>query len=120
MESNKKQKSIENGICYALLVVLALIFLFPLYWFFLNSLKSYEDLFQFPPKFWVWPLRFENYPEAYAYPALQFGKMLLNSTIITLVSVFGAVVSSTIVAYGFSRLRWRGRDKVFVLVKQTL
>lgn len=120
MESNKKQKSIENGICYALLVVLALIFLFPLYWFFLNSLKSYEDLFQFPPKFWVWPLRFENYPEAYAYPALQFGKMLLNSTIITLVSVFGAVVSSTIVAYGFSRLRWRGRDKVFVLVILTM
>ena len=46
--------------------------------------------------------------------------MLGNSFIITITSVIGAVVSSTIVAYGFSRLRWRGRDKVFVLVILTM
>lgn len=106
--------------CYAALVILAVIFLFPLYWFFLNSLKSYEQLFQFPPRFGVWPLRFANYPEAYAYSALNFGQMLKNSTIITVVSVAGAVLSSTIVAFGFSRIKWRGRDQVFVLVILTM
>lgn len=114
------EKRVQNGICYLLLIFLALIFMFPLYWFFLNSLKSYEQLFQFPPKFWVWPLRFANYPEAYNYPALQFGKMLWNSTIITVISVLGALCSSTLVAFGFSRVKWRGRDKVFVLVILTM
>ena len=106
--------------CYAALIILAVIFLFPLYWFFLSSFKSYEQLFQFPPKFWVWPFRTANYSEAYNYPALVFGKMLKNSTIITLLSVLGAVISSSIVAFGFSRLKWRGRDQIFMLVILTM
>ena len=118
--SMMNEKRIYNGICYVLLFLLAIIFLFPLYWFVLNSLKSYEQLFQFPPKFWVWPLRFENFPEAYAYPALEFGRMLLNSAIITLLSVLGALISSTIAAYGFSRVKWKGRDTVFMLVVLTM
>ncbi|MDO5416653.1 MAG: carbohydrate ABC transporter permease [Lachnospiraceae bacterium] len=114
------EKTIRKAVCYLMLGVLTVLFMFPLYWFFLNSVKSYEQIFQFPPKFWVLPLRLENYPEAYQYPALQFGQMLKNSAVITLVSVFGAVLSSTIVAYGFSRLRWRGRDAVFALVILTM
>ena len=106
--------------CYAALIGLSVIFLFPLYWFFLNSFKSYEDLFQFPPKFWVWPFRLANYSEAYAYPAFNFGGMLRNSIIITLLSIVGAVISSSIVAFGFSRLKWRGRDQVFMLVILTM
>lgn len=120
---NKKlvsEKTIRTISCYLILAILAVSFMFPIYWFFLNSLKSYEQLFQFPPKFWVWPLRFENYPEAYRYPSLQFGQMLKNSAIITVLSVIGAVLSSTIVAYGFSRLKWRGRDQVFALVILTM
>ena len=62
--------------CYAALLILAVIFVFPLYWFFLNSFKSYEQLFQYPPKFWVWPFRFANYLEAYKYPAFDFGQMM--------------------------------------------
>ena len=106
--------------CYAAFIGLSVIFLFPLYWFFLNSFKSYEDLFQFPPKFWVWPFRLANYSEAYAYPAFNFGGMLRNSIIITLLSIVGAVISSSIVAFGFSRLKWRGRDQVFMLVILTM
>lgn len=106
--------------CYAALLILAVIFMFPLYWFFLNSFKSYEQLFQFPPKFWVWPFRLVNYLEAYMYPAFDFGQMMKNSAIITITSVIGAVLSSSVVAFGFSRIRWRGRDQVFVLVILTM
>ena len=120
MNRTVSEKTLRKISCYLILVVLAIVFMFPLYWFFLNSLKSYEQIFQFPPEFGVWPLRFANYPEAYHYPALQFGQMLRNSTIITVVSVSGAVLSSTVVAYGFSRLKWRGRDQVFVLVILTM
>lgn len=113
-------KRIRKLLCYLVLILLSILFLFPLYWFFLSSLKSYEQLFQFPPKFWVWPLRFANYPEAFHYPAFRFGQMLKNSGIITLLSIIGALISSSIVAFGFSRIKWKGRDKVFVLVILTM
>ena len=106
--------------CYLTLILLSIIFLFPLYWFFLNSFKSYEQLFQFPPKFFVWPLRFANYPEAFRYPAFRFEQMLKNSGLITLLSIIGALISSSIVAFGFSRIKWKGRDKIFVLVILTM
>jgi len=118
--NNKSKKAVRTVSGYFILTVLAVLFMFPLYWFFLNSLKNYEQFFLYPPKFWVWPLRFANYLEAYRYPSLQFGQMLKNSVIITALSVIGTVLSSTIVAYGFSRIKWRGRDQVFVLVILTM
>jgi multiple sugar transport system permease protein len=120
MSGRVKKKNIRKALCYLALVALSVIFLFPLYWFLLNSLKTYEQIFQYPPKFFVWPLRFANYGEAYHYSALNFGKMLQNSVIITIVSVVGAVLSSSIVAFGFSQIKWRGRDQVFVLVILTM
>lgn len=115
-----KEKIYRKMGCYIMLFFLAVIFLFPLYWFFLNSFKSYEQLFQFPPKFWVWPFRLANYTEAFAYPAFDFAQMLKNSFIITGVSVIGAVLSSSVVAFGFSRIKWQGRDLIFVLVVLTM
>lgn len=106
--------------CYAALLILAVIFVFPLYWFFLNSFKSYEQLFQFPPKFWVWPFRIKNYFEAYTYPAFDFGRMMKNSAVITGLSVIGAVMSSSVVAFGFSRIKWRGRNQLFIVVILTM
>lgn len=120
MDKKIKGKYIRKALCYIILTILAAVFLFPLYWFVLNSLKTYEQIFQFPPKFFVWPLRFSNYSEAYRYSALDFGKMLQNSVVITILSVIGAVVSSSIVAFGFSQIKWRGRDQVFVLVILTM
>ena len=107
-------------LCYLALCALAVLFLFPLFWFVIGSLKSYEEFFLFPPKFWVWPMKFGNYFNALHYASLDFGKMLGNSAIITLLSVIGAVVSSSIVAFGFSRIRWRGRDQIFTIVILTM
>lgn len=120
MKLHIKGKHIRAALCYLVLILLALIFLFPLYWFVLNSLKTYEQIFQFPPKFFVWPLQWGNYGAAYQYSALDFGKMLQNSAIITVLSVIGAVVSSSVVAFGFSQIKWRGRDQIFVLVILTM
>ncbi|MDO4267171.1 MAG: carbohydrate ABC transporter permease [Eubacteriales bacterium] len=120
MKTKISGKTLRMLLCYGALTGLAVIFCFPLYWFLLNSLKTYEQIFQFPPKFFVWPLRFANYGEAYQYSALNFGKMLQNSAVITFLSVIGAVISSSIVAFGFSQIRWRGRDQVFVLVILTM
>ncbi|MBC7771920.1 MAG: carbohydrate ABC transporter permease [Pyrinomonadaceae bacterium] len=61
-----------------------------------------------------------NYADVWNSPVADFPIYTRNSTLIALLGVIGMVLSSTVVAYGFSRLRWRGRDAVFVLVLATL
>ncbi|MGE4198903.1 MAG: carbohydrate ABC transporter permease, partial [Phycisphaerales bacterium] len=61
-----------------------------------------------------------NYSDVWYSPVADFPVYLRNSTIIALLGVVGIVLSSSVVAYGFSRLRWRGRDAVFLLVLATL
>lgn len=61
-----------------------------------------------------------NYGEVWSSPLADFPLYLKNSLVVTILSVAGAVVSSAIVAYGFGRLRWRGREAVFVVLLATL
>lgn len=116
----RTQKATHHTMAYFVLVVLSLLFLFPLLWLLSCSLKTYEDIFLYPPQFLQLPLQFKNYSDALTYESLPFGKFILNSTYITLISVLGAVLSSSLVAFSFSRLRWRGRDSVFTLVILTM
>ncbi|WP_420111468.1 carbohydrate ABC transporter permease [Pseudactinotalea sp.] len=100
------------------MILLSLVFLLPLYWMILSSVKSDEELAQFPPTFWPESWDFSNYVDAVtAMPFLQF---FANSAIITVSVVVLAVVSNFIVAYGFACIDWPGRNKVFYLVIATL
>lgn len=100
------------------MILMALLFLLPLYWMILSSVKSDEELAQFPPTFWPESWDFSNYVDAVtAMPFLQF---FANSAIITVSVVVLAVVSNFIVAYGFACIDWPGRNKVFYVVIATL
>ncbi len=98
---------------YLLLVVLSLSFLLPLLWMISTSLKDTEQTYHVPPIWIPYPLRFENYPEALT--AQPFGLFFLNTIKYAFLSGFGAVLSCSLVAYGFSRIRWYGRDFLFFL-----
>jgi multiple sugar transport system permease protein len=100
------------------MILMSLLFLLPLYWMILSSLKSDTELAQFPPTFWPQSWEFGNYVDAVtAMPFLQF---FANSAIITVSVVVLAVVSNFIVAYGFACIDWPGRNKVFYVVIATL
>lgn len=114
--SEKRRKRISHVLAYLVLVVLASFFLFPLLWLLSCSLKSYSGIFLYPPQLIQFPLQIGNYPAALTYESLPFARFILNSAIITLMSVVGAVLSSSIVAFSFSRLRWRGRNALFTVV----
>lgn len=118
--SVKKQRTINAILAYIALVFLAVLFLFPLLWILSNSLKTYEHIFSYPPKFFPLPLQFKNYINAFTYESLPFGRFLLNSAFITIISVVAVVFSSALVAYAFSHLRWRGRDALFIVVVLTM
>ncbi|MCA9876254.1 MAG: carbohydrate ABC transporter permease [Thermomicrobiales bacterium] len=108
------------GRALAFLVVLgcAILFVFPVYWMAITSLKSVSEVFRLPPVWWPAELMWGNYPEALAeFPVLRYAE---NTLRVSLPVTIGTTLSSALVAYGFSRLRWRGRDVVFYLVLATL
>ncbi len=102
------------------LVVLAssVAFVFPLFWMISTSLKPESEVFTVPPIWWPHQMLWDNYPLSFTF--FPFFLYLKNTMTITVPSVIGTLVSSVLVAYGFSRVRWPGRDLLFVLVLATL
>ncbi len=102
------------------IVLLAIAYAFPLFWALSNSLKSYENLFSYPPTFFPAPLQWSNYAQAMTYQGFPFGRFLLNTAQIALFSVTGTLVSSTLVAYSLARIRWRGRNLLLTFIILTM
>jgi ABC-type glycerol-3-phosphate transport system permease component len=83
-----------------------------------SSLKPTWQIFETPPRWLPDPPRWENYREALT--TLPFGLYLRNTTVITLLTIVGHLLSCTLVAYAFARLRAPGRDTLFVVMLATL
>ena len=121
-----------------LVVAVALLYALPLVWMLSTSLKPAEQTLRSPPTHAPEPLsalpRFarENYigevgPDAtvvtrgvWTDPVIDFPLFLRNSLVVALLSVAGMVASSAIVAYGFARVKWRGRGALFTLLLATM
>jgi multiple sugar transport system permease protein len=100
------------------LVLITLAFLVPLFWLLTCSFKAPSELFSVPVQWLPAKFHFENYPRMFNY--FPFMRYLRNTLIIVFFNIVGSTASSAIVAYGFSRLRWKGREQVFVLVLITM
>jgi ABC-type glycerol-3-phosphate transport system permease component len=103
---------------FLLVLVFAVIFAAPIYWMVITSLKTTPEVFKLPPVWWPEQLRWSNYPEALnVFPFVLYAT---NTLRIAVPVAIGTTISSALVAYGFSRMRWPGRDLVFYLVLATL
>ena len=96
------------------LIVASVLFLLPLYWMANSALKNIDELSSFPPTLYPHAPAFENFVRAVTY--IPFGTFLLNSVILTTGVALGAAISNPLIAYGFSRIKWPGRDIVFGIV----
>ena len=103
---------------YALLVALFVVFTFPLFWMISSSLKTEAEVFKFPPPLLPERLRVENYP--YAVSTFSFFVGLRNTLIILVLSMTGLLISNSMAAYAFARLRFRFRGALFVLALSTM
>ena len=90
----------------------------PLYWMVIGSLKESVEFFQRPPTWYPHRPRFENYLDAIT--RIPFMSYLKNSLYYAVGSALGACLSSAIVAYGFAKLKWKGRDVAFSVVMLTM
>lgn len=116
--SISKQKTGNLVLVYTLLIVGAFLFMIPFIWMLSSSLKELSQIFVYPPKWIPNPVRWDNYARALA--KMNFPLALKNTLIITVLTVSGQLLSSALVAYGFARLKFPGRDFLFMLVISTM
>ena len=105
-------------ISHALLVVVALLFAAPIIFAFATSLKPQDEVFTAPPTLVGSELRWDNYLEAFRFA--PFARYFFNSFLVAIIGTAVVVAASSLSAFAFARLRFRGRDLLFVLFLGTL
>lgn len=106
------------AIKYALLIFISGFFILPWVWMISTSLKNPHELAVYPIIWIPDPIRWDNYIAA--FQRADFTRYLGNTLLVALPSVLGAVLSNSLVAYGFARVRWPGRGLLFGTVLATL
>jgi multiple sugar transport system permease protein len=107
-----------HTLAHLFMLALSAVFLIPLFWMISTALKTRAQTWLFPPEWIPDPLVWENFPEVFT--VVPFLLFIQNTLIIVLWNILGAVFSTSLVAYGFARLRFPGRDGLFLLLIATL
>lgn len=118
--STPGSKLIKNSlITYLILSVIAVGMLFPLFWLLSTSLKSpTENLFQFPPQLFPHQPTLENFVKV--WETNPFGRYLLNSTFVAVLTVIFNLIFCSLAAYPLARLDFRGKNLIFILIVSTI
>ena len=103
---------------YAFLIIGLFAVMSPFFWMVSSSLKRLTDVRQIPMKWIPDPILWSNYPEAFQLlPLLTFFR---NTLIIVFFAIIGSTTASSFAAFAFARLRWPGRDRLFLIVLATM
>jgi ABC-type glycerol-3-phosphate transport system permease component len=103
---------------YAFTIVFSVMFMFPFLWTLSSSLKSAQEIHAYPPTLIPHTIRWENF--ATTWTTVEFGPYFVNSVIVTGLSLLGGIPTGLLVAYGFARFRFPGREILFGLCLSTL
>ncbi|WII39451.1 carbohydrate ABC transporter permease [Paenibacillus thiaminolyticus] len=109
-----RETRMNSVVVYSLLLLFSLLFLAPFYWMITTAVKTPEELYLFPPKWIPSVFQWDNF--AKAWQSQPFGTYLNNSLIVTGLSLIGQLLSSSLVAYGFARFHFRGKDALFLIL----
>lgn len=111
-KTKARRGGLRGAVTYLALSIWAVVVLFPFYWMVLTSVKSYAAYnAEHVPTFFTLSPTLENYVQAFT--AVPLGGYLLNTLVFAVITTAVMVVVSTLAAYAFARLRFRGRDLVF-------
>lgn len=100
------------------LVLISIVFLVPIFWMFTTSIKDMSEIMTYPPIWWPNPPKWQNYIKAVNY--IPFGRYTMNTVIITIGNIVGVLFSAPLVAYSISRIKWKGRNILFMLILSTV
>jgi multiple sugar transport system permease protein len=114
----QKRFPLNKLVGYLFVIASALIMLVPFLTTVFNSLKTYKQYMLFPPEWLPDPAQWSNYTTV--WEQANFSSYTMNSLIVALLSVVGAILSSSMIAFAFARLRFPFRDTLFMIVLGTM
>ena len=117
-EGRQRKKRLTRLGLHALLIAGSVVMLVPFAWMLSTSLKAPGDVFTYPPQWIPQPARWENYRETVT--VMPFGRYYLNSTIQAVAVTVLQLLTASLAALAFARLRFRGRDALFMLYLATM
>src|SRR5690606_3614905 len=124
-EPPRPRYQLRQVVIYSLLILCGVIVLVPFLWMISTSLKTPEQLFTREVNFIPDPIAPQNYIDVWERlnsirPGMTFWRIMGNTLFITVLAMFGEIFSASIVAYGFSRFQWKGRDLLFAIMLATV
>ena len=105
---------LRRALTFLALTALVVVNVIPFVWMVSGSLKTEYEIWLNPPMWIPESWRWQNYERA--WNALPFGRYFLNTMLIFALTLVGTLLSNTLVAFGFARLRARGRNLLFVIL----
>ncbi|CAM3765375.1 carbohydrate ABC transporter permease [Mesobacillus thioparans] len=117
-ETKKFKDRVRMTFVTLLLLAGSTLILLPLWWMISTSLKSPAEIAQYPPTFFPKEFNFNNYIKA--WQTAPFTRWALNTLYLATVGTIGSVVVNSLVAYGFAKIKFKGRNILFVLVLSTM
>lgn len=116
--SKKVRQKIVSISLTILLALVGIMILLPILWMLSTSLKEQGEVFIIPPKWIPRPIHWDNYPKALDFMNAQV--VYGNTILVTSVAILGTIISSTLVAFAFARLRAPGKEVLFLIVLSTI
>lgn len=114
----KKKREKYDVIANSIIILFAILNLFPLYWLFTSSFKNSSDVLKMPPDWWPQSITFSNYTEVFdSQPALRW---TLNSLFVAGLTTLLVVIASSMAAYAFSKLQFKGKQVIFIMFISSL
>lgn len=127
-EAGKTVQSIKSGekagriistvIIYIFILILALTVIFPFYWMIITSLKELTEIKASRQTFFPSIVMWSNY--VYVFQVFKFGTFMLNTIVVAIFSTAGTIITTIFAAFAFARLRFRGRDALFLVFLATM
>jgi multiple sugar transport system permease protein len=116
---HRRTRQLLNFTVFVLLIIFGFVFIVPFLWMVSTSLKPLNETMSLPPRWFPSVIQWHNYRDAIDAMG-YFWRYAGNSLFLCTMTVTGTVLSSALAAYGFSRIEWRGRDKVFAILLATM
>ena len=106
-------KKLENSFIHIILILGAIVMVMPFAWMLSTSLKNQNEVFSYPPQWIPSTLVWENYVRA--WQSAPFARYFVNSIIVAVAVTVGTLVTSSLAAFAFARIRFPGRDALFAI-----
>jgi multiple sugar transport system permease protein len=115
---NTHRRWLGNGMAWVALTLLGVFWMVPFLWMVSTSFKGIDEVYAFPPRFVPELLRWSNYIEA--WQAIPFSRFFFNSLFVAVATTIAVVLTSSMAGYSFARLRYPGRDLLFLAYLGTI